>query len=395
MSDGGRESEAPSAGRPRGGKTGEGGEVVVGTAGGSYPVLVRPGLLDELPGLLREHAPAHRYAVVSDETVAGLYGRGVVRSLEAGGLSAGLFTFPAGEAHKTRETWARLTDELLEAGLGRDGVVVAVGGGVTGDLAGFVAATCLRGVPVVQVPTSLVAMIDASVGGKTGLDVPAGKNLVGAFHPPRLVVADPETARSLPAAERAQGLAEAVKHGAILDEAYFHALEEEIDDLLDGEVEATTRAVLRSVSLKGDVVERDEREAGFRQILNFGHTLGHALEAATGYAVPHGAAVGLGMILEARLGERAGVTGEGTAKTLARVVMALGLPVRLPGGVDPERVIDFTRADKKVREGRARYVLLERIGRVARHGEGWSREIDPEAVESVVRRASGGTDGSS
>lgn len=395
MSAGVEGSEISSVGRPRGGAAEEGGEIVVATVGGSYPVLVRPGVLAELPALLEEHAPAHRYAVVSDETVAGLYGGGVVRSLKAGGFSADLFTFPVGEAHKTRETWAQLTDQLLEAGLGRDGVVVAVGGGVTGDLAGFVAATCLRGVPVVQVPTSLVAMVDASVGGKTGLDVPAGKNLVGAFHPPRLVVADPETARSLPVTERAQGLAEAVKHGALLDEAYFHALEEEVEGLLDGDVEATTRAVLRSVSLKGDVVERDEREAGLRQILNFGHTLGHALEATTGYAIPHGSAVGLGMILEARLGERLGVTEEGTAETLARVVMALGLPVDPPAEVDPERVIDFTGTDKKVREGRTRYVLLERIGRVAEHGEGWSREIEPETVEGVVRRAWEGMDGAS
>lgn len=365
-----------------------GGEVTVSAAAGAYPVIVRPGLLEELPDLLEAHAPAHRYAVVSDDRVAGLYGESVARSLEAGGRSAGLFTFPAGEERKTRGTWSRLTDELLDAGLGRDGAVVAVGGGVTGDLGGFVAATLLRGIPVVQVPTSLVAMIDSSVGGKTGVDTPAGKNLVGAFHPPRLVAADPATVRTLPVGERAQGLVEAVKHGAILDPAYFRSLEEGVPDLLAGEIEATTAAVLRSVELKAEVVERDEGEAGPRQILNFGHTLGHALEAAAGYAVSHGTAVGLGMILEARLGEGLGVTEEGTAEALARVVKALGLPVRPPDGLDPDVVIDFTRADKKVRAGTVRYVLLERIGAVAAgQGAGWTREVADGAVEALLREA--------
>lgn len=373
--------------------SGSGGEVRVATATGAYPVIVRAGLLGALPGLLERHAPAHHYAVISDRTVADLYGERVAASIEEAGPSADLFTFPPGEASKTRETWSRLSDELLEAGLGRDGAVVAVGGGVTGDLAGFVAATYLRGIPVVQVPTSLVAMIDASVGGKTGVDVPAGKNLVGAFHAPRLVAADPETVRTLPVEERAQGLVEAVKHGAILDEGYFHELEEALPALLEGDVEASTSAVLRSVELKGDVVERDERESGLRQILNFGHTLGHALEAASEYGMPHGTAVGLGMVLEARLGERIGVTEAGTARALARVVKALGLPLRPPAGVEPGRVLELTRADKKVRRRRVRYVLLARIGAVAGAQRQWSREVEEGPVETVVREVWEESDG--
>ena len=370
--------------------------VTVRAAGGraDYPVLVGTGVLDALVRVLEERAPAHRYAVITDTNVEAPWGRPVAERLREAGLRTDLHAFPAGERHKTRESWAALTDALLGAGCGRDTAVVAVGGGVTGDLAGFVAATFLRGVPVVQVPTSLVAMIDASVGGKTGVDAPTGKNLVGAFHPPRAVVADPATIGTLPRVERAQGLAEAVKHGAILDREYLEALHRDAGRLLDAEPGALHRAVVRSVELKGDVVSRDERESGLREILNFGHTLGHALEAASDYALPHGSAVALGMVLEARLGEALGVTGQGTADALAGTLSAFGLPV--PGGAagagsghafDVDVVLRFTRADKKARGGRPRYVLLEAPGRVARDGDRWSRAVEDGAVEAVLADA--------
>lgn len=366
--------------------------VEVRAAGRDYPVVVGRGLLASLPSLLEEHAPAHRYAVISDDRVAELYGAPVVEACRETGLSADLFAFPRGEASKNRTEWARLTDALLAAGVGRDGCVVAVGGGVTGDLAGFVAATYLRGVPVVQVPTSLVAMIDASVGGKTGVDVEAGKNLVGAFHPPRVVVADPRTIATLPRPERAQGLAEAVKHGAILDAAYMAELRDAAGPLLSGEAEAVERAVLRSVELKARVVSEDEREGGLRQILNFGHTLGHALEAASGYRMGHGSAVASGMLLEAELGERAGVTEPGTRDELGAALAPLGLgaPGELDASVDELEAYLLT--DKKVRGGRPRYVLLERPGRVARDG-GWSREVDDGLVRDVLTAAVAGASG--
>jgi 3-dehydroquinate synthase len=263
--------------------------------------------------------------------------------------------------------------------------VLALGGGVTGDLAGFVGATFLRGVPVVQLPTSLVAMIDSSVGGKTGVDVPAGKNLVGAFHPPRLVVADTATIGTLPRTERAEGLVEAVKHGAILDRAYLDRLEGDLGALLEASPAATTDAVVRSVEIKAHVVSEDEREAGLREVLNFGHTLGHALEAAADYRLAHGGAVAIGMVLEARLGEALGVTRAGVADHLARIVVRLGLSLEPPSGIDRGAVLGFVRADKKARQGRARYVLLEELGRVARDGGRWSREVPDRAVEGVLR----------
>ena len=348
-----------------------------------YPVLVGPGLLAELSRLLRAHAPAYRYGIIADASVAGLYGRRVLEELAASDVAAQLLTFPPGEQSKSRETWADLTDALLGAGVGRDGALVALGGGVTGDLAGFVAATFLRGVPIVQLPTSLVAMMDSAVGGKTGVDVPVGKNLVGAFHPPRLVVADTATIATLPPSERAQGLVEAVKHGAIADAAYLQRLEEDLPELLEGEPEATTAAVLRSVEIKAHVVGEDEREAGLREILNFGHTLGHALEAASDYGMPHGTAVAMGMVLEARLGETLGVTAPGTGARLERIVARLGLPTQPFPALSREGVLAFVRLDKKARKGRVRYVLLERIGGVAGEGR-WSRELPDDAVGAVL-----------
>lgn len=356
-------------------------EVTVESRGGCYSVLVGNGLLAVLPELLAQRVGAHRYAVISDERVASLYGAGVVEACRGAGIDAVLITFPAGEASKTRQTWSMLTDRLLEEGLGRDAGVVALGGGVTTDLAGFVAATFLRGVALVQVPTSYLAMVDASVGGKTGVDVPTGKNLVGAFHPPSLVVADPWVLATLPRPDRAQGLVEAYKHGAILDEDYFEDLTEVREGLLEAVPELALRAVLRSVEIKASIVGEDEREGGVRQILNFGHTLGHAFEAASGYALGHGSAVALGMVIEARVGERLGVTEAGTAERLAAALD--GVLPDASGAVPWHALERYLRADKKARRGRPRYVLLRRIGEVD-PGAGWSHEIDDALVLEAV-----------
>jgi 3-dehydroquinate synthase len=369
--------------------TGEGGvEVTVRAGAGNYPVLVERGIHAGLSRILRERAPAHRYAFISDDVVGPLYAEPLVAAARDAGLDAMLLTFPAGETSKTRKRWSILTDQMLDASMGRDTVVVAVGGGVVGDLAGFVAATFLRGVPVVQVPTSLVAMIDSSVGGKTGVDAKAGKNLVGAFHPPAAVVVDPDVAGTLSPQERAQGLAEAMKHGAILDAAYFDRLVAHADALMAGEAAATGWAVVRSVELKADVVSRDEREAGLREILNFGHTLGHAMEAASGYTLRHGDAVAAGMVLEARHGERVGVTREGTARRLEDGLSSFGLGAMPPVPGGDAGMLSFLGADKKVRRGRPRLVLLRAIGEVARE-DGWSREVDHEALEGLLIDALG------
>jgi len=351
----------------------------------SYDVVIGPGALDELPTRLGVACPAARYAVVADATVAALYGEAVTARLTAAGLDTQLFPFPAGESHKTRATWAELTDALLAARIGRDGAIVALGGGVTGDLAGFVAATFLRGLPFVQVPTSALAMIDAAVGGKTAVDVPAGKNLVGAFHQPRLVVADTGTLRTLPAAELANGLAEAVKHGAIADATYLGFLEKGAAVILARDAGTLEHVVARSVEIKARIVAADPQEAGRRAVLNFGHTVGHALEAAAGFTLPHGAAVAAGMVAEARLGERAGRTASGTATRIAAAVTRFGLPATPPPGLDVPALVDWMHADKKARAGALRFALPAAIGTAdGDDTRGWTTAIPAAVVRDAL-----------
>lgn len=356
------------------------GTIQVDSSAGAYPVIVGAGLLGRLHEVIEAYAPAQRLALITDDRVGPLHGEGVASACRAVGHDVTYLTFPDGEASKTRKSWSILTDEMLEAGLGRDCVVVAVGGGVVTDLAGFVAATYLRGVPVVQVPTSYLGMIDASVGGKTGVDVRSGKNLVGAFHSPAAVLADTDVLGTLPAVERGQGLVEAFKHGAILDEDYFVHLEEETVALLQATPGVAAQCVLESVRIKARVVAEDEFEHGYRQVLNFGHTIGHAIEAASGYALGHGSAVALGMLAEAAIGEISGVTEAGTRDRIEVAIAPLLEGVDID--VDPEAALRFITTDKKARKGRPRYVLLSRLGEIAR-GDVWTHDV-PDAVASAA-----------
>src|SRR3954469_11677090 len=289
----------------------------------TYRILIARGALAEVGRVASATTRAHRYALVADSNVAPLYAARVRSALGEGRTQ--LYTIPSGEEQKTRATWSSLTDAMLGGGFGRDGAVVALGGGVVGDLAGFVAATYMRGIPFVQVPTTLLAMIDASIGGKVGVDTIAGKNLVGAFHQPALVVIDPRTLATLPANHFRAGLAEALKHGVVASSAYF--------DLVARASEATARdegllldVVSESVRIKALIVSRDEKESGMRKVLNFGHTIGHAIEAVTNYRVLHGEAVAIGMSLEAQLAERLGIAEAGTATAIQKALNAIGLP---------------------------------------------------------------------
>jgi 3-dehydroquinate synthase len=348
-------------------------------------VRVGRGLLGRVSELLSEHVPAPAYAVIADETVADLYGEAVRDAIRGTGKDAWLFRFPPGESSKTLDRWGGLVESLGEAGLGRDGCVVAIGGGVAGDLGGFVAATYARGVRLVMVPTSLLAMIDAAIGGKTGVDLRAGKNLAGAFHDPSLVVVDPATLDSLPPQELRTGLAEAVKHGAIADAAYFASMEASAPEILALEPGPVDRLVSRSIAIKAAVVARDSREAGERASLNFGHTVAHGIERVTGYAVPHGQAVAMGLVAEARIGERVGITSPGTADRIEGLLRALELPVRIPGHVEPEAVLDAARSDKKARDGHVRYTLVAETGQVARTDEGgWTHGVADDDVAPVL-----------
>lgn len=356
-----------------------------------YGVVVGAGLLPTLGDLVRERCPAHRYALVTDDVVFGLHAERALASFGADRPT--VHTMPSGEQFKTRATWGELTDALLAAGHGRDSAVIALGGGVVGDMAGFVAATFMRGIPYVQVPTTLLAMVDASIGGKTGVDTPAGKNLVGAFHQPRVVVADPEVLRTLPPAQLRAGLAESVKHCVIADADWFARIAERGPGLLAGaaagEWDAAEWAalVLHSVRIKAAVVERDEREGGLRKTLNFGHTIGHAVELLSGFRLLHGEAVAIGMVLEAELAERVGECEAGTRARLERTLTGLGLPTALPAGQAPEAVLAATRLDKKAREGAAEYALPSRIGAMAAGERGYGVRVPDAVVLQVLSEA--------
>lgn len=301
--------------------------------------------------------------------MARLYGLSFARSLARRGANTLLLKFPAGERSKTRETKARLEDRLAAAEVGRDTVVVAVGGGVTGDLAGFLAATWHRGVPVVQVPTTSLAMLDAALGGKTGVDLPSGKNLVGAFHPPLALWADVAVLETLPARTYRAGLAEAVKAAAALDVALFRYLEANAARVLRREPGAIAHVVSRCLRTKAAIVAEDERDHGRRAILNFGHTAAHALEAASAYAIPHGEAVAIGLLAEARLAERKTGLPRAHADRIEALLGAFALPTRAPAGLSRRALAAAMRRDKKSRAGVPRCALPEALGRMPRGGD--------------------------
>ena len=326
-----------------------------------YDVVVGSGVLDDLSQVMAVPQGARRVAVVTVAPVEALYGERVVSALHALDLDVSTIVVPDGEGAKTLETLDAVYHRLAAIPLGRGDFVVGLGGGVVGDLAGFAAATWNRGVPIVQIPTTLLAQVDAAIGGKTGVNLPEGKNLVGAFHQPRMVIADTGTLSTLPPRELRAGLGEAVKYGFIADPEVLEILEARPDAALRGQLDLLTEVVRRGVAVKARVVAADEREAGERALLNYGHTFGHAIEAATGYtAYRHGEAVALGMVAAARLGERLGVSAQGLADRTVALLDRLELPT---SGlrVDPSQLWSLMARDKKAAAG-IRFVLCTQPG---------------------------------
>jgi 3-dehydroquinate synthase len=334
--------------------------IVVALTDRTYAIHIGSGLLDRLAEFVAPLAPTS-ILVVTNEVVAPLHGDRAMASLRDVGRTS-MVRLPDGEHTKRWDSVARILDALVEHGADRKSVVVALGGGVIGDLAGFAASIYMRGIRVVQVPTTLLAQVDSSVGGKTGINHPSGKNLIGTFHQPSVVVSDTDVLQTLTSRELAAGLAEILKHGLLADAEYFDAVVADLPALRGREAAALTRAIGRSCEIKASVVGRDERESGERALLNLGHTFGHAIEALTGYTQwLHGEAVGCGMVLAADLSRRLGLLAERDVRAVARAVALAGLPPRIEG-LSADAAMQSMRGDKKAEAGSVRYVVLERLG---------------------------------
>ena len=331
----------------------------------SYEIEIQAGLIasGQAAEQIAKIAGGHRVCLVTHPKLQAAYCAPIESGLRERGIAPHTAQIPAGERYKTLKTIARLYDAFLEAKLDRKSLAVAIGGGVLGDMAGFAAATYLRGIDFVQVPTTLLAQVDSSVGGKTGVDLPQGKNLVGAFHQPRRVLIDSDTLDTLPARELVSGMAEIVKYGIIYDTNLFERLEKEMPILLRRDKNALAAVIARSCEIKAAVVSQDETEQGLRAILNFGHTVGHALEAATAYRTyKHGEAIAIGMAIESRLGEMANLTEPGTTDRLISVLQSAGLPTRWPAAISADQILQAAQTDKKTVGGRLHFALPRRIG---------------------------------
>lgn len=350
-------------------------------AEGSYPVYVTVGALASMDDLIDNHLGNRaRFTITDDQVEAELilwrqdgdHGWRQPGTTLPTAFADDPLVFPHGERSKTRREWQRLSDELLSRGAGRDAAIVAVGGGVVGDIAGFVAATYMRGVPVLHVPTTVVAMVDSALGGKTGVDTAEAKNLIGAFHHPSAVVADPRTLLTLPEREFRAGMAEVVKHAVIADANYFEWLEHNVSDIVARDLDLLEEVVRRSVAIKAEIVESDEREAGRRAHLNLGHTIGHGIEHASGYQFLHGEAVALGLLAECALAASLGQVGPDLGQRVGSLLARFDLPVQLTGDLSFDEVLRAMDYDKKAAGGALRFALPAGLGTMARSGEAWT-----------------------
>ncbi|MFP4653035.1 MAG: 3-dehydroquinate synthase [Phormidium sp.] len=348
----------------------------------AYEIALASDSLDRLGAWIKSLHLGHKVMLVSNPTVFGYYGKRAIASLETAGFEVHLHLFKDGEAYKTLDSVAQLYDKALAAGLERNSTFIALGGGVVGDMTGFAAATWLRGIGFIQIPTTLLAMVDASIGGKTGVNHPQGKNLIGAFYQPRLVLIDPAVLQTLPEREFRAGMAEVIKYGVIWDAELFSQLEAAKDLANPGNLSSQLlhEILMRSCQAKAEVVGQDEKEAGLRAILNYGHTIGHAVESLTGYTeLLHGEGVAIGMVAASRLAVALNLWSAEDDTRQTQVIEKAGLPTRIPEGVEIEAIIAKLQTDKKVKDGRVRFVLPTRIGNAT-----VSDRVDNELIRDTL-----------
>ncbi|BAZ82635.1 3-dehydroquinate synthase [Sphaerospermopsis kisseleviana CS-549] len=353
----------------------------------SYEITVAPGSLDQLGEQMTGLKLGKKVLLVSNPMIFKHYGERAIASLKNAGFDVVHYNLPPGERYKTLNSIQKIYDVALEHRLERSSTMVALGGGVVGDMTGFAAATWLRGINVVQVPTSLLAMVDSSVGGKTGVNHPQGKNLIGAFHQPSLVLIDPEVLKTLPAAEFRAGMAEVIKYGVIWDAELFTQLEasKHLDQLRYVKSDLINYILTHSCQAKADVVSQDEKESGLRAILNYGHTIGHAVESLTNYRLlKHGEAVGIGMIAAGEIAVKLGLWQKADTERQNALIKKAGLPTKLPAGLDIAAIIDALQLDKKVKSGKVRFVLPTQIGAVK-----VTDEVPTDTIRQVLEEMAG------
>ena len=354
-------------------------ELTVGLDERSYPIIIRQGLLDEIGNELHINPFAKRYCIIADDHVAGLFGERLLASLKNNEIEAEIITFAHGEESKNLATVAELSSKLAQLGFDRKDGLLALGGGVTGDITGFVAACYMRSIPFAQIPTTLLAQVDSSVGGKTGVDLPEGKNMVGAFYQPKAVFIDSQFLQQLPQSEILNGLAEVIKYGVIYDRDFFEFLEMSRKDILALDLQLLENVILRCCRIKAAIVEADEKESDFRRILNFGHTIGHAVETTSEFKLAHGACVAMGMVAVAGLAVLKGILDPRAQERIKKLIGEFGLPVTIPPEYDRGRIQEHLLADKKTIGGKVFFVLPTKIGKVI-----ITDEVEAELIPKVL-----------
>ncbi|RZW26044.1 MAG: 3-dehydroquinate synthase [Desulfobulbaceae bacterium] len=351
----------------------------VGLGERSYPITIEQGCLNRIGTDLSSAYPASRYCIIADDNVAELYGMRLQQEIELAGMACDLLDFPHGEAHKNIATVASLLSRTAQKRLDRKSLIIALGGGVSGDIAGFVAATYMRGIPFVQIPTSLLAQVDSSVGGKTGVDIPEGKNLVGSFYQPEAVYIDSDVLNTLPGKEYINGMAEVIKHGIIRDADYFQMLDQKFDQVMALDPGVLAELIHVSCKIKSAVVAEDEKESNTRRILNFGHTIGHAVEAASDFQILHGFAVAIGMVACARISVLKGILGNDKLAAIISMIKRYGLPTEVPEDLDRNRIKSYLLTDKKRINTKTSYILAVDIGEVI-----ITEEVSDEEIDAVI-----------
>ncbi|MDR3089419.1 MAG: 3-dehydroquinate synthase [Desulfobulbaceae bacterium] len=350
-------------------------ELKVQLASDAYPIEINHGCLRDCAEKIALLCPAAKYAVITDSTVAKLYASRLLAALDQAGLTAHMFPIQPGETRKNLATIGALAERLALAGFDRHDALIALGGGVVGDITGFLASIYMRGIPFVQVPTTLLAQVDSSIGGKTGVDIEAGKNLIGTFNQPKAVFIDPTTLQSLPTEEMQSGLAEVLKYGLIRDSVFFDYLIARREDIIHQDAAALTDSIAACCRIKAEVVMADEREGDLRRILNFGHTLGHAVEIASRYSLSHGFAVSIGMMAAARLSEHRRLLSAAEREKIHEALTAYQLPTEIPAELDRDRIRFYLKTDKKNVGGQPVFVLLRGIGQAEMHADVGEEEI--------------------